>query len=207
MTRSVIAMLKAVLSMMFIIFPLAVLDIIVKLTGLVAVLLALPFAKEKPRPPWPWNDEPHVYPGWRFIALPSWAQGIWGSDKYGAMGNWFWGDRDPDRFWKKYEWLAIRNAASNWSRKWFMRYNTHGRNIAYRGSAVIDDNTGVTGWRFTWDKQSPWRCGLVILLRYGRTERGLWLRLGFKQYPANGDQAPGLASMFIPHPFKHIPLR
>lgn len=195
----------ALISFALIILPLAVLDLVIKAVGLVAVLIALPFAKEKPQPEWKWNDKPQVYPSWRFIALPSWAQPIWGSDKYGTMGNWFWGDRKPERFWKQYEWLAIRNAASNWGRKWFMRYNTQGRDIEYIGTALIDDNRGFTGWRFSWDKKHPWRCGLQILKRYGNTERGLWLRVGFKQDPTGDDQAPGLASMFIPHPFKRIP--
>ena len=198
----------AILSFIFLTIPVALLDILVKLLGLPMVLISLPFAKEKQPPEWKWGGDPHkdlTYPEWKFIALPEPFQSIWGSDKYGAMGNWIWEDRNPTSFWKQYEWLAIRNAGSNWSYTPLMRYTTHSDNIQYLGSPKIDDNKGVTGWRFTWDVTCPWRSGIVILKRYGNSNRAFWLRFGWLQYSDKGEHVPTIKSMFIPHFFKEIP--
>ena len=200
--------LIAILGFVFITLPLIFIDFVVKLLGLVIVPLVLPFSKEQEPPEWKWGGDPHengTYEGWKFISLPQPFQKIWGSDKYGAMGNWIMADRKPESFLTKYNWLAIRNAASNWGYMPFNRYKAHSDNIRYFGSPIINDNTGVTGWRFTWDVTCPWRSGIVILKRYGNSNRALWFRLGWLQYSDGGEHVPTIKGMLIPHFFKEIP--
>ena len=198
----------AFLSFIFYIIPAAILDLIVKLVGLIAVAISLPFAKEKPAPEWEHPSTRITYNGWRFIALPEPFQSIWGSDKYGANGNFLWpAHGDVDTFWMRYQWLALRNPGSNYSYMPWMNYVAKYENIKHIGADRIDDNTGVTGFRFTYDKTAPWRCGIVWLMRYGNSEKGLWMRLGFLQYndKESGEFVSALKGMFIPHPWKDIP--
>jgi len=201
-------LLIAILSFIFLIIPIAVIDLLVKLLGLIAVAIALPFAKEKEAPEWNYPSERITYDGWKFIALPEPFQSIWGSDKYGANGNFLWpAHGDVDSFIMRYRWLALRNPASNWSYNPLMNYIAKYENIEHIGSDKIDDNNGITGFRFTYDKTAPWRSGLVWLKRYGNSERGLWMRLGFLQYndKDSGEFVSALKGMLLPHPWKKIP--
>ena len=201
--------LIAILGFVFITLPLIFVDLVVKLLGLVIVPLVLPFSKRDERPFVKYRPEligtVNTYDGWYYERLPYPFHYIWGSNTYGNNGNWIWERHHPVSFWRKYDWLAIRNAASNWGYLPFNRYMTEGKNIVYFGSKIIDDNKGITGVRFTYDKTSPWRSGFVILLRYGKSNRAFWWRLGWLQDP-NGDKlSPNIKGMLIPHFFKEIP--
>lgn len=199
-----------ILGFIFITTPLIILDILVKLLGLIVVPLVLPFSKIDERPFNKYRPElvgsVNTYDGWVYERLPYPFHYIWGSDNYGNNGNWIFERYHPVSFWRKFDWLAIRNSASNWGYLPFNRFMTKGENIEYVGTKIIDDNKGITGARFTWDKTSPWRSGFVILIRYGKTNRAFWWRLGWFQDPARDeDFASGYKSMIIPHFFKEIP--
>jgi hypothetical protein len=198
----------AILSFIFLTIPISFLDIIVKIIGIPITILTVPFSKVEDPPEWKWGGNPHkdlTYDGWKFERLPRPFDYIWGSNKYGLNGNWIWAKYHPTPYWRKVEWVGIRNAASNWSYLPHMRYKAHSDNIRYIGSPKIDDNKGITGWRFTWDATCPWRSGIVILKRYGNSNRAFWLRFGWLQYSDKGDHVPSVKSMFIPHFFKEIP--
>lgn len=168
--------------------------------GWAAVAIAIPFAKETEKPDWPWNDKPTVYEGWTHVALPFWANWAWGSDKYGARGNWFWPEyyEDTRSFKAMWTWLAWRNPVGNLTYTTLYKYNTNLQDLEWHGSSHIDDNTGQTGIRFSWSKSEPWRAGICMLLPYGNGKY-FWLRYGFKQNPAYDDQAPSLSLNFNPY--------
>lgn len=203
-----IQIIIAIVSFIFLTIPLAILDVLMKLLGLPMVLISLPFSKIDKAPEWEWRPNGNnawVYEGWQYERLPYPFDYIWGNWTYGAQGNYILKDQHPLNFWQKYHWLAIRNSASRWSYYPIMRYKAHSDNIRYLGSPKIDDNNGITGWRFTWDVTCPWRSGIVILKRYGNSNRAFWLRFGWLQYSDEGEHIPTIKSMFIPHFYKEIP--
>ena len=199
----------AILGFIFITLPTIVVNKLVVLLGLIIVPLVLPFSKKAERPFVKYRPElvgrVNTYDGWEYERLPYPFHYIWGSDTYGNNGNWIFERHHPVSFWRKFDWLAVRNAASNWGYLPFNRYMTEGKNIRYFGTALIDDNKGLTGWRFTYDVTCPWRSGFVILLRYGKSERGLWWRMGWLQDPTRDKINPNVKGMIIPHFFKKIP--
>jgi len=177
------------------------------LLGLVVVAIALPFSYDvEPAPEWDKPDKRSVYDGWTFVSLPRWAQWCWGSDKYGARGNWFWPEHysDTRSFKAMYVWLAIRNACSNLNNNFGFSYEYKGEYIDYIGAKEIDDNVGKTGVRLAWHRYRPTMSSLTILLRYGSSNKYFWWRLGYKHQPHSESGNAVFATMLLPNPLKRI---
>ena len=82
-------------------FPfLVAIKVLASLLGLFIVAIALPFARESSPPPLPETVSRTVADGWRYVALPSWADWIWGNDKYGAEGRGFFGFQIAWQGWR-----------------------------------------------------------------------------------------------------------
>lgn len=83
-------MIKAILYTLLTLPLLLLGKLLISLLGLIMVPIGLLFSKveEPPENPNRVVDEP-----WKYVVLkPQWIQDIWGNDKYGAEGNWFWND-------------------------------------------------------------------------------------------------------------------
>ena len=76
--------------------------------------------------------------------------------------------------------------------------------IKYIGTSHIDDNNGITGARFAWHKDQPWRSNLTILLRYGSSNKYFWWRVGYKHTPGYSGRGTAVFATSIPNPFKTI---
>lgn len=186
-------------------FPiLFVIKILMTLLGLLVVPLALLFSYEiNPAPKWDRAAKRLVYTGWTFVSLPKWAQWCWGSDKYGARGNWFWITKHPNTkaFFPMYEWLALRNACSNLNNHLTYTYEYAHTDIKYIGTRHIDDNHGITGIRYAWN---GWRGSFTVLLKYPGTNRYFWWRAGYKHTPADSGKSTAVFATTLPNPFKKI---
>lgn len=159
---------------------LAVIKILAALLGLVAVALALPFSKETDPPELPEGVERIVYEGWSYRELPNWANWIWGNNKYGSLGNWFWVEYDdPKKFLSQYKWLAIRNPANNLNQS--SLFTLRGRHsVKVWGDEEVNDVKGKAGISIT---RAGGKYGFYCILPYGSTGRSLRIRLGYKIDP------------------------
>jgi hypothetical protein len=169
-------MLRAALATLVLLPILAAAKIVAVLLGLVAVAVALPFAYSASPPALPATVQRSIYPGWSYLRLPVWADWLWGNDKYGAMGNWLWRDRDPLSYWAQYVWLALRNPANNLQRYSLFRFDTDPARVRCWGDLRVDDVAGLAGWQLV---SCGWRAGFYWIMPWAR-ERCLRVRLGYK---------------------------
>lgn len=144
-------MLKSILYTIFIFPVILLVKLFFGLLGLIMVPIGLIKAKVTEPPPHDsrWTDQP-----WQYVELtPKWIHDIWGSDKYGAQGNWFWNDdQDTTKFWPRFNWLALRNPTSNLERKfpWMYSDNIPGNEIEYVGNKDINEFIPVFGVYYSW---------------------------------------------------------
>lgn len=169
-------MLRAALATLVLLPILAAAKIVAVLLGLVAVAVALPFAYSASPPALPATVQRSIYPGWSYLRLPAWANWLWGNDKYGAMGNWLWRDRDPLSYWAQYVWLALRNPANNLQRYGLFRFDADPGRVRCWGARRVDDVAGLAGWQLV---SCGWRAGFYWIMPWSR-ERCLRVRLGYK---------------------------
>lgn len=177
-------------------YPLLVIcKILAIMLGFIAVALALPFSKVDKAPELPKGVKRTVFEGWEYERLPKWADWLWGNDKYGAQGNWFWPDyHDVKSFKGKYIWLALRNAANNLNRYSLFRYETDASTFKVFGTNRVNDVEGLAGCQLV---SSGWRYGLYCILPYGK--RSLRIRLGYKFDPQKkGIQSASLSVLINP---------
>lgn len=172
---------------------LAAIKIAAVLLGLVAVAVALPFAYYTSPPALPATVQRSIYPGWSYLRLPAWADWLWGNDKYGAMGNWLWADRDPLSYWSQYVWLALRNPANNLQRYGLFRFDTDPARVRCWGDRRVDDVAGLAGWQLV---SCGWRAGFYWIVPWSG-ERCLRVRLGYKINPSSAAPTSAAFSFLI----------
>ena len=170
--------------------------LIFKLAAVLLGLILVPIGLIKPKI----IDNPEPFEGrtvdqpWNMVHLqPQWIQSIWGSDKYGAEGNWFWNDDNKqDTFWKRFKWLAIRNPVSNLDRKvpWMKIYDIKGVDVSYVGDQEVNDVTPIKGIQYAWYKQYG---GLRIVKDWG--DALLHIRIGYKLEPTKAVGNASLSTM------------
>jgi len=116
-----------------------VVRIIIIIFGLLAILVALPFAK----PTGEINDR-----GWQMWHMPRWAW-PWDNDRNGVYGDKSgrYVREHGTGFWWRYNWTAIRNPANNASRHWLGFNVSEVTNIEYAGTENEADE-GVAGWSY-----------------------------------------------------------
>lgn len=167
------------------------------LLGLFVVAIALPFAKESTPPALPSTVNRTVADGWKYIALPKWANWLWGNDKYGAEGNWFWNGKT---FWKRYVWLALRNPANNLQRYSLFRFDTDPKEVRWIGDKLVDDVRGFSGFQIAWQ---GWHSGLYWIIPYKNIDKCLRIRLGYKINPCSKKSESAALSVLI-HPYANF---
>lgn len=184
-------------SVTFLLLPfLALIKIAASLLGLVVVAVALPFAKEDTPPQLPNTVSRTTSPDWHYVRLPLWANWIWGNDKYGAEGNWFW---EGKTFWGRYVWLALRNPANNLQRYSWFRFDTEPGKVKYHGSLTVNDVAGLAGQQLVWQ---DWRAGFYWIHPWS-SSRCLRVRLGYKIDPVSNNPTSASLSILI-NPFANF---
>lgn len=182
-------------------FPIiALTKIILVILGLFIVAISIPFGRTiRPAPEWQGHSIRHIYDGWEFRALPKWSHWIWGSDKYGAYGNFIWGSKsNPRSFFSQYEWLALRNPASNINNFTPFSPLYYPNELKYKGKAKIGDAAGIDGYQFVWIKGMP-IFGFYWIIRYGKSNKCLRIRIGYKLEPTKeGPQNANLSILINP---------
>ena len=162
--------MKSIPFWLFVYPLLAIIKIACLLTGLIVVLLALPFAKVVAS-----SQEP-PYPGWEYKVLPQWANWIWGNDKYGCYGNvtmlnkW----NNPKSFIAQYRWLAWDNPANN-----LLNFSLFAPVLIAEkiyGTKDVNDVQAKAGCQLV---LCGWVAGLYWIVPYGNN-RCLRIRLGYK---------------------------
>lgn len=185
-------MLKSILWLITIVPLLLVLKLVAVLLGFILV----PIGLIKPKT----VDNPEAFEGrivdqpWEMVHLqPQWIQSIWGSDKYGAEGNWFWNDDGKqDTFWKRFVWLAVRNPVSNLDRKipWMKIYDIKGSDVSYIGDKLVSDVKPTEGMQYAWYKQYG---GFRVVKRIG--SKLMHIRIGYKLEPTKAIGNASLSTM------------
>ena len=189
-------MLKAPLFFLVLYPPLVAIKLLAVVIGLIAVPLAIPFGYVTEPPSREGRSDRNVYSGWTFRTLPSWAQWLWGNDKYGAYGNYFWDDMhdDPEEYWPQFVWLAVRNPANNLNNFALFKPKISSVDVIVYGAQEVSDTQGKAGLQLA---TAGWLAGLYWILPYGNG-RSLKVRLGFEISPkTNG---PVSLSVII-HPY------
>jgi hypothetical protein len=172
--------------------------ILAVLLGLPIVAIAIPFGKTIiPAPKWEGHGGRMITNAWEYRALPSWAQWLWGSDKYGAYGNAIW-TREKNRvgWWSQFKWLALRNPVSNMNRLSFFNPLYDPNDLDWIGKKKIDDVKGKWGFQLIWDTTRWWIGGVYIILPYGKTGKCFRLRIGDK-LEADGEPRRGQYSILV----------
>ncbi len=181
-----------------IVFPfLVAIKALAILLGLFVVAIALPFAKEDFPPDLPDTVTRTVSPDWKYVRLPKWADWLWGNDKYGAEGNWFW---PMGTFWSRYSWLALRNPANNLQRYFIFRFDTNPEEVKFLGDKIVDDVRGLAGLQIVWQ---DWKAGLYYILPYKNRDKCLIVRLGYKINPMSKKPESAALSVLI-HPYANF---
>jgi len=181
-----------------ILFPfLVAIKALASVLGLFVVAIALPFVKEDIPPKLPKTITRTVSSGWTYIRLPKWADWCWGNDKYGAEGNWFWNGKS---FWKRYQWLALRNPANNLQRYNLFRFDTDPKEVKFLGDKLLDDVRGLSGFQIVWQ---DWKAGLYYILPYKNKDKCLRIRLGYKINPMSKKPESAALSVLI-HPYANF---
>ena len=177
--------------------PLVAAKLLAMLLGLVVVPIAIPFGYVTEPPSREDKSNRKVYEGWEYRALPGWAQWLWGNDKYGAYGNYFWDDMhpDPEEYWPQFVWLAIRNPANNLNNFKLFKPTVSSVDIKIYGAKQVNDTKGQAGFQLI---TAGWLAGIYWILPYGNG-RSLKVKLGFGISPmTNGP----VSLEFIPgHPW------
>ena len=174
--------MKAIIFFLFLFPPLVATKLLAILLGLVVVPLAIPFGHTPVEIPSRFGkSERKVYKGWQYRALPSWAQWLWGSDKYGAYGNYFWPDihPNPKSWYAQFMWLAVRNPANNLNNFSLFKPVIRIGDIDWIGDTEVSDTKGKAGFQLV---TAEWLAGLYWILPYGNG-RSLKVRLGFEISP------------------------
>ena len=184
--------MKALVFFLFLYPPLVAIKLLAVLLGFIIVPIAIPFGyATKPN-----NDKRKIYKGWKYRVLPSWADGIWGNDKYGAYGNYFWPEihPDPTSFYAQFKWLAVRNPANNLNNFKIFKPVIRIGDIDWIGKIDVSDTKGKAGCQLT---TAGWLAGLYWILPYNNG-RSLKVRLGFEITP----KTEGAVSLsVIIHPY------
>lgn len=184
------------------------------LLGLIIIPIALPFARD--------SETEKRENGWALRQLPSWAY-LWSNKDDGSLGdkegNWAHNDLDCADFtkarklWNQYVWLAWRNPVHNLCSTWLYNANFKRiKSVGYAGAYDVDnrynDNGSVkTGFNVVW-ATGNWlylRCGINIIMRYGKSDRCLRIRLGYKVLPNHQDNHPDAVTWTMTiSPYKRI---
>lgn len=195
---------KAALFILLVAPLIVALKIALLVMGYPIIAVSLLFAKK---------EEPKPYPGrtvddsWEYIVLqPKWVQNIWGSDKYGAQGNWFWNDeQDVTKWLPRFKWLAIRNPVSN-IKNLFPFFESeaveHGK-VEYIGTKDLSGNTrGKTGMQLSWyyTKEGKFLAGFHWIKAW-KNDRYTRIKFGFKLNPAKEGKVENVAISLNVHPY------
>jgi len=173
-------------------FFLFLLRLVLALIGLVVVAVALPFSYEVPGT--------LKANGWYLRLLPPWAW-AWSNDRDGAEGDdqRRWLDRDAiftnawlNRWW----WLAIRNPFNNGTRSWQLFSIDLDEVCAHKyvGQFDVRDKFGYEGYQFVSAvsiNPIARACeGLYYVRRWGSSDYGFVIQIGFKLYPRELKKPP-----------------
>jgi len=177
--------------------PLALLRVLVAITGPVFVTLALPFSRMR--------DGVKRLPVWS-----SW----WGNPTYGTFGNTAYKTQEaynpffvssPKGFMSQWYWLAIRNPANGLVSSRLFSFIQAESYVKYMGTAHIDN--GIYGWQFV-SAIDGWRryTGFYAMVPYCP-----WFdfefRVGFKIIPLEPKKLRRVGMTFIINPFKRVAWR
>ena len=185
-------MFKSILWLILVVPFLFVFKLVLVILGLpmVAIGLIKPEVIENPEP----YDGRTTDMPWQMVELrPKWINNLWGSDKYGAQGNWFWNDdQDTTKFWPRFNWLALRNPVSNLQNVFpmYKLENVRGSETEYIGDRIIYDNAHIPGWQYAWyGKYGGFRCVFNVL------SKSVHIRLGYKLEPSREMGSASLSFM------------
>jgi hypothetical protein len=157
------------------------LRLLAALSGLFIIPLLLPFLVEETPPERPYGASGRkVHEDWTYKRLPRGFNAIWGNDKYGAEGNWFFYEEHRGSLWGAYVWLALRNPANNINREIYIPKGT----LRFYGTQEkISDVQGREGFQFvTCDKPSGFIAGLYWIHKLS-DHWCIRCRLGYKINP------------------------
>mgnify|MGYP001774382795 CR=1 FL=1 len=186
-------MIKFIVWFALIDLPLALLRVLVVLTGPLVVTVALPFARNNRLPQlFAWWDNPDY--------------GIKGNEAYLTNEAYNplirWSGKWPSNWY----WLAIRNPANGLTQsRLFSLVQRDADELNHWGKAHIDN--GIYGWQFLWAVKG-WRphTGFYAMVPYCP-----WFdfefRIGFKILPREPDRTRRVGMTFIINPFKRAARR
>jgi hypothetical protein len=118
--------------------------------------------------------------------LPFWAEWCWGNKDHGNDGEKFWAAKTvgQSRFWRCYQWLALRNPCFNWG-KYIL--GTTFTSYEHVGDIKVGDKSGPGSY---WCFMGPyWEYYSITPYTLFGTKRCLRIRFGWKIYgKAVGDE-------------------
>ena len=177
--------LLAILFLCFIAVPLVLFKVVLILLGYPIVALGLLFTKVEETKYFPERvvDDP-----WKMVIMPKWIDFLYGSEKYGAQGNWFWNDEQDTTTWlARFMWLAVRNPVSNLYNVFpiYRLTNVDNNNIGYIGTDAVYDFKGGEGLQLSWYYKGgiKFGAGLHYVHKWKNRDNVLRFRLGYKFQP------------------------
>ncbi len=197
---------KAVLFLMFVVVPMVVFKALLTILGYPLVAVGLLFAKGMPMIPYKGHSERVVDDSWKYVELrPKWIDNLWGSEKYGAEGNWFWNDnQNVTEFLPRWLWLANRNPVSNITKVfgYYVKKDVVNNNIEYIGSLDTME-AKPKGWnaRLCWYDVDGFVAGFELVKHWGNG-RYTKVKLGFKLRPQDKDKVVNAFTSLNVAPYK-----